>query len=22
DAKPMETFTATPNADRPPNVKF
>ena len=22
DAKPMETFAATPNADRPPNVKF
>ena len=22
EAKPMETFTATPNADRPPNVKF
>ncbi|SDO12845.1 LemA protein [Methylobacterium phyllostachyos] len=22
DAKPMETFTATPNADRPPSVKF
>lgn len=22
DAKPMETFTATPNAERPPNVKF
>ncbi len=22
DAKPMETFMATPNADRPPNVKF
>ena len=22
EAKPMETFTATPNAERPPNVKF
>ena len=22
EAKPMETFSATPNADRPPNVKF
>ncbi|MER2267562.1 LemA family protein [Methylobacterium oxalidis] len=22
DAKPMETFTATPGAERPPNVKF
>lgn len=22
DAKPMETFTSTPGADRPPNVKF
>ncbi|MEA1830847.1 LemA family protein [Methylobacterium durans] len=22
DAKPMETFTATPNSERPPNVKF
>jgi LemA protein len=22
EAKPMETFTATPNSERPPNVKF
>ncbi|MCJ2096017.1 LemA family protein [Methylobacterium sp. J-072] len=22
ESKPMETFSATPNADRPPNVKF
>ncbi|GJE57241.1 MULTISPECIES: LemA family protein [Methylobacterium] len=22
DAKPMETFTATPNSEKPPNVKF
>ncbi|MGU3537049.1 LemA family protein [Methylobacterium sp. A54F] len=22
ESKPMETFTSTPNADRPPNVKF
>ncbi len=22
DSKPMETFTATPNAEKPPNVKF